>query len=79
MWFVYCVRCRDDSIYTGVTTDPIRRLYQHNRGKGGAYTQANRPVRLVYQESSPNRSSALRREHEIKSLPRPMKEKLWKK
>ena len=77
MWYVYCVRCRDGSVYTGVTTDPERRLREHNEGKGGAYTQANRPVKLIYQESLLDRSSALRREYEIKSLPRPQKERLW--
>ena len=74
MWHVYCVRCRDGSVYTGVTTDPARRLREHNRGKGGAYTQANRPLKLIYQEPASDRASALRREYEIKSWSRTRKE-----
>ncbi|MGH9425051.1 MAG: GIY-YIG nuclease family protein [Terriglobia bacterium] len=73
MWYVYCLRCRDGSVYTGITSDLKRRLDEHNQGKGGAYTQAKRPVELVYQESHPDKSSALRRELEIKRWTRPRK------
>lgn len=66
MWFVYVARCSDGSLYTGVTTDPLRRLLEHNAGKGGAYTRSKRPVRLVFQEAQPSRSSALKREAEIR-------------
>ena len=79
MWTVYCLRCRDGSLYTGVTTDLARRLREHNDGEGGAYTLMKRPVKLVYQEAAGNRSSALRREYEIKSWPRTEKEKLFKR
>ena len=65
-WFVYAVRCRDDSIYTGITTDLARRIKTHNAGKGGSYTRSRKPVRLVFKEARPNRSSALKREAEIK-------------
>lgn len=68
MWFVYILRCRDRSFYTGITTDPARRLQEHNAGKGGAYTRSCRPVRMVFQEKHPSRSSALKREAEIKRL-----------
>ena len=65
-WFVYAVRCRDGSIYTGITTDLARRIKTHNAGKGGSYTRSRKPVRLVFKEARPNRSSALKREAEIK-------------
>ena len=76
MWFVYCLRCSDGSFYTGVTTEPDRRLKEHNTGHGGAYTRSRRPVQLLFQEVHPNRVSALRREAEIKSWPRSRKEQL---
>jgi putative endonuclease len=75
VWFVYVVRCSDGTLYTGVTTDPARRLRDHNAGKGGACTRAKRPVRLVLQEAHPGgRSSALKREAEIKRWSRRKKE-----
>ena len=76
MWFVYAVRCSDGSFYTGVTTDPTRRIQEHNAGKGGAYTRSRGPVKIVFQEVHPSRSSALKREAEIKRLRRPKKESL---
>ena len=66
LWFVYAVRCRDGSIYTGITTDLTRRVKTHNAGKGGAYTRSRRPVLLIFREAHPNRSSALKREARIK-------------
>ncbi len=68
-WFLYLLRCRDGSLYTGVTTDVPRRLRQHEHGKGGAYTRSRLPVRLLYQENHSDRSSALRREAQIKGWP----------
>jgi len=65
-WFVYAVRCRDGSIYTGITTDLGRRVKIHNAGQGGAYTRSRKPVRLIFREGHPNRSLALRREAQIK-------------
>ena len=76
MWFVYTVCCSDGTFYTGVTTDLTRRIKTHNAGKGGAYTRAKRPVKLLFQESHPNRSSALKREAEIKSWSRSQKKQL---
>ena len=68
-WWVYMVRCADNSLYTGITTDLERRLREHNECKAGSrYTRARRPVILAYQEASDSRSSASRREHEIKRL-----------
>ncbi len=73
---VYLARCRDGSLYTGITTDPARRFKQHNKGLGGAYTRSRLPVTLVYQEPAGSRSEALRRERAIKSLTRAAKEAL---
>lgn len=72
VWYVYIVRCADGSFYTGVTTDPVRREREHNgSGRLGArYTRARRPVRLVWLESQPDRSAALKREYAIKQLRR---------
>jgi len=68
-WWVYMVRCADNSLYTGITTDLDRRLREHNEGKSGSrYTRARRPVTLAYQEASDSRAHASRREHEIKQL-----------
>lgn len=68
-WFVYMVRCRDQSLYTGITTDPARRLRDHNEGPGGAkYTRARRPVTLVYLEEAVSRSAACKREFAIKKM-----------
>jgi len=69
-WVVYMLRCRDDSLYTGVTTDLARRLRAHAAGRGGAYTRARRPVRLVFVEGQGSRGSALRREAQLKRLAR---------
>lgn len=75
-WTVYLVRCGDGSLYTGITTDPERRLLEHNRGCGGAYTRSRLPVILVYLEPARDRSHALRREHAIKRMSRAEKETL---
>jgi predicted GIY-YIG superfamily endonuclease len=75
-WTVYLARCGDGSLYTGVTTDPERRLAQHNQGLGASYTRSRLPVTLVYCEPAADRSSALRREHAIRQLTRAQKEAL---
>lgn len=67
-WFVYVLVCADGSYYTGATTDPERRLGQHQAGTGSRYTRARRPLKLVYSEPCPDRSSALKRELAIKRL-----------
>lgn len=68
-WFVYIVRCQDLTLYTGITTDPEQRLTAHNSGTTGAkYTRSRRPVRLVYLEETPSRSTASKREYAIKRL-----------
>ena len=76
-WFVYILRCRDNSLYTGVTTDCERRLHEHNHTPRGAkYTRARRPVTLAYTEAAANRSSAQQREAQIKRLSAAQKEAL---
>jgi putative endonuclease len=67
-WCVYMLRCRDESLYTGMTNDVPRRLAAHAAGKGGAYTRSRRPVRLVYREPAEDRGAALRREAALKRL-----------
>ena len=71
-WFVYLARCADNSLYAGVTTDCQRREREHNgQGKAGArYTKTRRPVTIVWFEPHPDRSSACKREAEIKKSPR---------
>lgn len=73
IYSVYLLLCSDASLYTGITTDLTRRFQKHLTGRGGAYTRTHRPVRIVYQETFPDRSSALRREAEIKSWSRTAK------
>lgn len=69
-WFVYMLRCADDTLYTGITDDVQRRLEAHESGKGAKYTRGRGPLTLVYQEKCEDRSTALRREHAIKRLTR---------
>ena len=76
-WWVYIVACSDGSLYTGITTDRERRIAEHNDSKKGAkYTRNRRPVDLVYSEMHPDRSTASKREYEIKKLSRAEKLKL---
>ena len=75
-WFVYVVRCRDGSLYTGISTDVAARVARHNAGLGARYTRARRPVELIYTERKRSRSTALRREAAIKALPRRHKDDL---
>lgn len=76
-WFVYILRCRDNSLYTGITTNPDQRLQEHNHStKGAKYTRARRPVFLVYIEPQDSRSKASSREHAIKRLTKKDKELL---
>jgi putative endonuclease len=79
-WFVYILRCADNSLYTGITIDVNKRLDQHNGidKYGAKYTHGRRPVTLVYQERSYSRSAATKREYAIKSLKKPQKERLIK-
>ena len=67
-WSVYIILCSDGSLYTGITTDIERRFRQHAGGRGAKYFRSRQPVRVVYQECGYNRSSAARREVEIKLM-----------
>jgi predicted GIY-YIG superfamily endonuclease len=69
-WFVYIVKCADDSLYTGIAKDVGRRFREHNAGTASKYTRSRRPVKLIHLESHPNQSSALKRELAIKALDR---------
>ena len=77
-WFVYILRCADNTLYTGITTDVDKRIDQHNGlDKNGAkYTRNRQPVRLVYKEPSISRSDASKREYAIKNLRKSQKESL---
>ncbi len=72
-WFVYILRCGDGSLYTGITDDVQRRLEMHRSGKGAKYTRGRGPLELVHREEWENKSQALHREAEIKSMSRQQK------
>ena len=75
-WYLYILRCKDDTLYTGITTDVEKRLEAHRSGKGAKYTRGRSPLELVYREECESHSHALKREWEIKRLTRTEKEKL---
>jgi len=75
-FFCYILECADGTYYTGWTTDPQRREKQHNKGIGSKYTRMHRPVKLVYIEEASDRSSAMKREHTIKTYTHLRKQKL---
>ena len=75
-WYVYMLRCADDSLYTGITIDVNRRCDQHNAGRASRYTRSRLPIRLVYKEALTSRSLALKREAAMKDLSRMEKESL---
>lgn len=79
-WFVYILRCKDDTLYTGITDDIDKRLQAHNTGSRAAakYTRGRRPVTLLYSEERDSRADASRREYEIKQLSRESKLELIK-
>jgi putative endonuclease len=74
--YCYILECADGTYYTGWTTDPERRVMQHNKGVGARYTKTRRPVRLVYLEEQPDKITALKRELAIKKLKRAQKNNL---
>ncbi|NND00476.1 MAG: GIY-YIG nuclease family protein [Gammaproteobacteria bacterium] len=77
-WYLYMLRCADDSIYTGITNDLERRLEEHNHDnkKASRYTRARRPVNLIYKEPYEDRATASQREYQCKQLTRSEKLKL---
>ncbi|MEF8781534.1 MAG: GIY-YIG nuclease family protein [Haloarculaceae archaeon] len=74
--YVYLLRCDDDTLYTGYTTDVRRRVAEHAAGEGAKYTRGRTPLELVHVESFDSRSAAMAREYEIKQLDRAGKESL---
>jgi putative endonuclease len=73
-YIVYILTCADGTLYTGITTDVLRRVREHNSSsKGAIYTKARRPVSLVYSQRCATRSEALKREGKIKKLTRAQK------
>lgn len=78
MWYVYILRCADNSLYTGITTSIERRLKEHNEcnKKGAKYTRVRRPVNLAYAEQQLNRQQASRREYQLKKYNKKKKEQL---
>lgn len=73
MWVVYLLRCGDGTLYAGVTNDLPARLAAHRAGKGARYTRGRGPLRVVWSAPCADKSEALRREHEVKRLPRRLK------
>ena len=76
VWYLYILRCKDGTLYTGITTDVAKRLEVHRSGKGAKYTRGRGPLELVYSETCGSHSQALKREWEIKALSRSEKELL---
>ncbi len=76
VWQVYIILCSDGSYYTGITTDIDRRIQQHASGAGAKYFRGRKPERLVYLETEHDRSSASRREAQLKQLRRLEKQRL---
>ena len=76
MYFVYILKCSDSSLYTGITTDVERRFQEHKDKKGGHYTNSHPVEKIVYTEECEDRSSASKREIEIKGLTKIKKLKL---
>jgi putative endonuclease len=75
-WSVYIVRCKDRSLYTGISKDVVARIRLHNAGKGAAYTRSHRPVKLVWSKKMKTESAARKREAKIKSFSKIEKEQL---
>ena len=78
-WYVYLLRCADNSLYTGVTTDPERRLKEHNgkfKGKGAKYTRTRRPVSLAIAIPLPSKVAVYQAEYAIKRLSKREKESI---
>lgn len=75
-WYVYMVRCRDGSLYTGIATDVERRFTEHQDNRGAKYLRGRGPLALVFKQRIGQRGQALKVEQNIKRLPRHVKERL---
>lgn len=73
-WLLYVLKCRDNTLYTGITTDVSRRVKQHNSGIASRYTRSRLPVKLIFSEPCRGRSQALKKEYAMKQLSRKEKE-----
>jgi putative endonuclease len=71
--YFYVLKCNDDSYYGGYTTDPARRLSEHNQGIGAKYTRNRKPVQMIHLESFESKSEAMKAESAFKKLTRPAK------
>ena len=79
MYYIYIVRCQDDTYYTGFTNNIEKRIRAHNEKKGAKYTRGRTPVKLIYYEEFESKTEALKREYEVKKLSRKQKELLVSK
>lgn len=70
MFFVYMLKCRDGTFYTGIAKDLEKRMEVHRSGKGSKYVRTRLPFRLVYSESAESKSAAMKRENHIKQMSR---------
>ncbi|MDX8335021.1 MULTISPECIES: GIY-YIG nuclease family protein [Cetobacterium] len=77
-WYVYILRCENNSLYTGITTDVKKRFLQHSNGKGAKYTRVHKPIKIEAVFITENRSSATKEEIRIKRLTKAQKERLCK-
>ena len=77
-WFVYLLRCSDNTLYAGITTDITRRIHEHNNDnkRSAKYTRSRRPVKLAYLETAVDKKSAAQREYRLKKLKKQEKESL---
>ncbi len=75
-WYVYLLRCGDGTLYCGIALDAEARLEAHRAGKGAKYTRGRSPLELVFLEACASKGEALRREREIKAMPRKAKQRL---
>ena len=75
-WWVYLLRCKDDTLYCGIALDVEARLRQHQDGKGAKYTRGREPLAVVFREACESKAAALRRERLIKRMSRAAKLKL---
>ena len=67
-WFLYILKCNDNTLYTGITSDLPRRLKQHNNGKAARYTRSRLPIEVIFQEPCLSKSHALKKEYAVKSM-----------
>jgi len=77
-WQLYVLKCRDNTLYTGITIDVSRRVQQHNSGSASRYTRSRLPVKLIFSEPCRSRSQALKKEFAMKRLSRKKKEEYLK-